>query len=483
MSLSDDEVFKDLLERREIGIFNLSDLNSELRFEAEHFQKKYFELFDLLSNKKCELLDSLVLDEIKTGHTPSMKNQSFYGGSYHFIKTDNLRVNEIRDTFTDYLSKKGYDTLKQVHLKCGDIIVTIIGATYDIIARCSLIGEEILPATINQNIAMIRPDSIKIVPEYLVTYMNSKYGRMYLEYLARQMEQVNLNCQEIGNFIVPILSIEFQNKIQHIVQQAYRKLSDSKAKYKQVESDLIKEIGLDTFESSKEQISIRSLKDINNVGRIDAEYYQPKYDDFQEHILNYKNGYTTPRQQFEQIKTKCKRNLKQYPYVEIGDINVATGESSFNFVSTDDLPENAKIMTEKGDLLVSTVRPYRGAVSITKLDNLLVSGAFTVLRSKGAYPAQTLQVLLRTNLYKEWLLRYNVGTSYPVIKDDNILDIPIPLFDQKTHKKIENSINMVQLLLQESNQSFELAKHAVEIAIEKDEASALHFIDKNIVTK
>ena len=172
IGLSNDDVYKDLLERREIEIYNLSDLNSELRFEAEHFQKKYCHLFDLLSKKKCEKLGSLVSDEIKTGHTPSMKNQSFYGGNYHFIKTDNLRTNEITEPFSDYLSLKGYETLKRVHLKSGDIIVTIIGATYDIIARCALINEEILPATINQNIAMIRPDKNKIVPEYLVSYMN-----------------------------------------------------------------------------------------------------------------------------------------------------------------------------------------------------------------------------------------------------------------------------------------------------------------------
>ena len=477
IGLSYDDVYKDLLERREIEIYNLSDLNSELRFEAENFQKKYYHLFDLLSKKKCEKLGSLVSDEIKTGHTPSMKNQSFYGGNYHFIKTDNLRTNEIRDTFTDFLSEKGYATLKRVHLESGDIIVTVIGATYDIIARCALISDEILPATINQNIALVRPDKNKIVPEYLVSYMNSKYGRMCLEYLARQMEQVNLNCQEIGQFIVPILSTDFQKKIQLVIQRAYRLLSDSKIQYKKVESNLVSELGFDMLKPSKEQISIRSFSDINIIGRIDAEYYQPKYDDFQNHILNYKNGYTTPRQQFKQIKTRCKRDLTQYPYVEIGDVNVATGESIYNYVATKDLPDNAKIITQKGDLVVSTVRPYRGAVSILSQDNLLVSGAFTVLREKGGYPAQTLQVLFRTALYKEWLLKYNVGTSYPVIKDDDVLDIPIPNFDDAIHTEISEKVRDSEELLKESHRLLECAKKAVEMAIEQDEAKAIEYLE------
>ncbi len=476
-SLSNDEIFNDLLERREIEIYKLSDLNSELRFEAEHFQKKYYHLFDLLSKKKCEKLGSLVSDEIKTGHTPSMKNQSFYGGNYTFIKTDNLRTNEIREPFTDYLSLKGYETLKRVHLKNDDIIVTIIGATYDIIARCALVSDDILPATINQNIAMVRPDKNKIIPEYLVSYMNSKYGRMNLEYLARQTEQVNLNCQEIGLFNVPILSKDFQKKMQVIIQKANCLLSAAKVKYKNVEFELNKELGIDSFMPSKEQISIRSYKEINKFGRFDSEFYQPKYDDYQKHVTSYKNGFTTPRQEFDQIITKCNRSLAQYPYVEIGDINVATGESTFNYVPTNDLPDNAKIMTKKGDLLVSTVRPYRGAVSITSFDDLLVSGAFTVLRSKGVYPVQTLQVLFRIDLYKEWLLKFNVGTQYPVIKDDDILDIPIPKFDVTIHKTIEESINKVRLLLKQSEKAFDYAKKAIEIAIEKDETTATKYLD------
>jgi len=91
-------------------------------------------------------------------------------------------------------------------------------------------------------------------------------------------------------------------------------------------------------------------------------------------------------------------------------------------VATEELPDNAKIMTQKGDLLVSTVRPNRGAVAILGNGDLLVSGAFTVLREDGDYPKEVLQVLLRTSMYRDWLLRFNVGTSYPVIKDEDVLN-------------------------------------------------------------
>ena len=117
-------------------------------------------------------------------------------------------------------------------------------------------------------------------------------------------------------------------------------------------------------------------------------------------------------------------------------MDISTGSASYNTIATDDLPDNAKLITQKEDIIVSTVRPNRGAVAILEDDGLLVSGAFTVLRERGAYKKEVLQVLLRTPLYRDWLLRYNVGTSYPVIKDDDVLNMPIPLFEDMIQTEI-----------------------------------------------
>ena len=113
-------------------------------------------------------------------------------------------------------------------------------------------------------------------------------------------------------------------------------------------------------------------------------------------------------------------------------------------------------------------------------DNLLVSGAFTVLRANDNYPAQTLQVLFRTKLYKDWLLKFNVGTSYPVIKDDDVLNIPIPIFTDDIHDKIRKFVLSSQDTLRRAKELLECAKTAVEMAIEKDEAKASSWLEEKI---
>ncbi len=70
-----------------------------------------------------------------------------------------------------------------------------------------------------------------------------------------------------------------------------------------------------------------------------------------------------------------------------------------------ELPDNAKILAKRGDLLVSKVRSNRGAVAIIDhtAPNIIVSGAFIVLREVGGFRKEVLQVLLRLPLYKFYL--------------------------------------------------------------------------------
>lgn len=174
------------------------------------------------------------------------------------------------------------------------------------------------------------------------------------------------------------------------------------------------------------------------------------------------------------------RTLDNYNYVEIGDIDVGTGSAFANTVATEELPDNAKIMTQKGDLLVSTVRPNRGAVAILGNGDLLVSGAFTVLREDGDYPKEVLQVLLRTSMYRDWLLRFNVGTSYPVIKDEDVLNMPIPILGDDIKQDVVAKVNESASLRRQSKQLLEYAKQAVEMAIEQGEDIALAWLKSKV---
>ena len=98
---------------------------------------------------------------------------------------------------------------------------------------------------------------------------------------------------------------------------------------------------------------------------------------------------------------------------------------------------------------------------------MLGSGAFTVLQEKTGYKKEVLMIFLKTKFIKELLLRYNCGTSYPVIKDEDILNLKIPLIKPQIQKQIADKIQESHKLRKESKKILEEAKRKVEEEIEK----------------
>ena len=311
----------------------------------------------------------------------------------------------------------------------------------------------------------------------LAVYLNSKYGQLQIARHTRGAVQKGLILADMDQLVVPNFGDDFKKAIRLLVNTAFDHASAANDAIKKAQDILSNNMIVGSIESNNNPVSVKKLSEsFYKTGRLDADYYQPKYDEYYRLVCSYPKGYSLVKDAFIQVYDKCDRTNSCYPYVEIGDVNLNCGNAFFNYIDTEQLPDNAKIMTKKGDIVVSTVRPNRGAVAILDTDGLLVSGAFTVLRQKSNYKKETLQVLLRTDMYRDWLLRYNVGTSYPVIKDEDVLNMPIPLFDQAIQDRVESNVQESFALRSKSKELLEFAKQAVEMAIEQGEAVAMDWL-------
>jgi hypothetical protein len=264
-----------------ISVVPMRELNLATRIDAEHYQPHYIAVIDAVKKKNHKKLSEVVSKTITTGHTPSMSEESFYGGEVKFIKTDNLRDNHIVENFNHILSEKGANKLKNALLKEDDIIVTIIGATYDVVGRVARIFPDLGPASINQNISLIRPS---IASGYLACFLMGKYGKQQLHYLSRQTEQVNLNNAEVADVLVPIPSDAFADKIHTVHNQTHDLYIHSKKLYEEAEQILLKEINLEGYKGTDEAISVRNFSEALADNRFDAEYWQPKYDEIEKRV-------------------------------------------------------------------------------------------------------------------------------------------------------------------------------------------------------
>lgn len=472
----------------EFSIVNLSEVDSiKKRIDAEYYKKYYLSLEEKINEiGKIHIKDLNVKLECSAFY-PSITE--YYNFEYEGVPF--LRVSEIQDGLvsitpnTAFLPQFVLDSNKNTIAIAypGDIVIAKGGNT---LAKLGLVTSQYPYYSLSRDLILLRTNNLKEINKYyLWVFLHSKYGQDLLWRTASQTGQPHLTLPSIEEIGLPRYSDTFENKFETMYKRSIEFKDKSIKAYKEAETLLFEELGLNHLQISMESVNVKNLKDsFLSSGRLDPEYYQPKFEDFESLIKKSLRGFTLINHEYDLVKKTSDKTKDYYNYIEIGDIDVTDGSAVFNKIQTEDLPANAKIEVEKGDLLISNVRPNRGAVTIIdfNVENLIVSGAFTVLREReeSIFSNEVLKVLLRTNIYKEWLLKFNVGTQYPVIRDEDVLNLPIPKIDKLLQENIKEKVRLSQRYKKQSEILLDNAKKAIEIAIEQNEAAAISFIDKSL---
>lgn len=449
-----------------------NEIDKTFRLDAEHYRKKYQISISKLSNLTTQRLGSLLSIPVCTGHTPSMQNDSFYGGSVKFIKTDNVRENKITDFFTDYLSDKGASELKKSNLISGDVITTIIGATYDVVGRAAMVTDELLPANINQNIALIRCNSNKINPYFLNCYLNTYIGRAMLHYHSRQTEQVNLNCREVERVLVPIFNNEFQKSIEELYKKSEKIILDSKIAHQTAQNLLLEHLGLKDFNPPAQAVNIKSFADsFGTSGRLDAEFYQEKYEKLIDKIKSYPKGYNTLDYFIKNFSTGFAYKSETYtetgiPLIRINNIGNGTLDiSNAMLIPQGDISLSPKDVANENDILVSMSGTIGNSCKVPKGVNAVVNQRIMRITPQNIN-VEVLPLIINSIIGKYQLERMGTGGVQTNISANDIKQIVIPNVEEKIQTQIADLIQQSDRLRQESQHLLEEAKFKVEQAIE-----------------
>ncbi|SDQ19013.1 hypothetical protein SAMN02800687_0773 [Curtobacterium sp. UNCCL20] len=119
-------------------------------------------------------------------------------------------------------------------------------------------------------------------------------------------------------------------------------------------------------------------------------------------------------------------------YVSITSIDGQDGAVFADLIKKDDLPSRAKWLISAGDILVSQVRPERGAVGWASSDlqgSIGSSGCYLVPASKmDAMERAALFLYLRTDSARRQIVRRNRNSMYPAVAAQDLDQILIPDF-------------------------------------------------------
>ena len=419
-------------------VLNYSDIAQTagtFRLDAEHYQKK----FSLNKKKLIKFgtapLLKLLSQPVITGHTPSMKIESYYGGNISFVKTDNLREFEISGEFTHCLSKSGNEVIKKTSLKRDDLLITIIGATHKIIGRAALVRKENLPANINQNIALIRLKK-RYSPEFLSVYLNSDIGRLALWHQSRQTEQVNLNCREVEKVLVPNVSDNLVQSVEGTYKNAIICEHRSNSIFQKVYTLLLSELGLADWQPKHRLTFVKNYSDAQRTERIDADYFQPKYEEMVHAIRSYAGGWDRLGN-LVTMKKCVEVGSKEYlnegiPFVRVSNISPfeITEEK---YISEALYAEIMQHQPEQGEILFSKdATPGIAHYLREQPPKMIPSGGILRLKSKtDKLNNEYLTLVLNSILTKEQVNRDGGGSVILHWRPDQVQETVIPILPQK----------------------------------------------------
>lgn len=458
----------------ECSIVKYSEIDENLfRLDSEHhvgIQK--IDLVRLKGTKLSNICSKVVQGPnpkfIKSG-IPSLNGKNIYFGT--------LDAGE-----PNYISEEEFRSLGSYHLKKNDILITLKHATR--VGRLWIYRKN-KDCLFSRNLGLIRvKKSSAINAETLVLYLWGDTQQKLLNLIATggTNGQITLSMAELREFPVPHFTDRFQTTIRDKFIESEYLIGKSNRTFKDAKNILLSELGLTNWQPKHQLTFIKNYSDTQQAGRIDAEYYQPKYDEIINAIKSYSGGWDSVATLLN-IKDKNFTPEKSgvYQYIELSNI---AGNGEVTGCTADfgsELPSRARRIVATGDVIVSSIEGSLSSIALIgeEYHQSLCSTGFYVVNSH-FFNSESLLVLLKSVVGQMLLKKGCNGTILTAINKDEFRNIVLPKIDVKKQSEIQQKVTESFQLRKQSKQLLESAKKAVEMAIEQDEETAINWLKSEI---
>ncbi len=353
-------------------------------------------------------------------------------------------------------------------LKKGDVLLNIVGAS---IGRACVYDKD-EEANINQAVCLIRPK--KINSYWLAHLLNSSIYQNVFTQSKSGSSRDNIDLYQVRELEIPIHSKELQNTIAEKLNNAY----DLKKSREEQANDIVK--GVDEIIAQKIGFEFPKVEVKNTFAirvsafesRLDPHFYLPNFKELLDNIRKTKYAQLENLVEFSKETWNQKDGFEnEFPYIEISEIDLSSGKiNNVSLVPIAEAPSRAKMVVRENDIIISTTRPNRGAISLIEKDKdgFIASTGFAILRNLKTkdISKEYLFYMLRTQICLLQILQRSSGGSYPAITAEELKNIYIPIpskeIQQEIVKDIKAFITQAEQLKENAKTEFEKAKQEIE---------------------
>jgi type I restriction enzyme, S subunit len=155
--------------------------------------------------------------KIGSGSTPRGGESAYIPEriNFAFIRSQNIYDFKFDVNGLKFISDEDANKLKGVHLQKDDVLLNITGDGVTF-SRCCLVPDDILPAAVNQHVAIIRLDTTKCLPGYLMAYLCLPETKAYIESFNAGGSRRAITKGHIESFEIPLPPMHIQGEISKI---------------------------------------------------------------------------------------------------------------------------------------------------------------------------------------------------------------------------------------------------------------------------
>ena len=504
------QTLQDKYQHLEVSVLKLSEVkkdNEKDRLDAEFFSKDFINAYQKVQSmehiylKEClEILTDYHANGSYEILNENVKMQDEKDYAYMIRSTDLEKMDFENDV--KYISEYAYNFLTKTKVFGGEVLINKIGSP----GTTYIVPNLNIPISLGMNLFMIRTNEKTLRNTFLYIFLNTKLGKLIISRKINGAVPQTIDKEAIRTLPIPIFPMPFQLEIEKLVKDSHKALESSKALYKEAEALLYEALGLDSknplqsiLHSNYESLPYRSKQNENFVntksnqspnytiatikesflktGRLDAEYYQSKYEDIETKIHN-----------FPTIKLK---DLVQYPITsgatpKAGGSDYTDSKNGIPFLRAVDL-KNARVdianllyikpethekslkrtKLMKGDILFSIAGVIGRCAIFDYAFEANINQALAILRFTESKKIKRLYLIafFNSQFGQMYLERYSRQGLQTNLNLDEVGNLEIPIIDSTTQESIAKHLQKSFELRAEAKKLLESAKAEVESAL------------------
>jgi restriction endonuclease S subunit len=456
------------------NVIKLSELEGEKRLDAEYYKPEYLELIFRLKKVGCVPVKDVAFP-IRRKFKPKK------GEYFDYIEISGVDLTTGEFNTSKIIGEEAPDRAQWVVNK-DDILVSTVRPIRNAIV---LIKEEKENLVCSSGFAILHPKTIQA--NYLFLYFKMPFIAKLLDRYTTATEYPAINWNDVLNTPIYVGSNEFQTKISLIIDKFFALLKQSRSLYSQAEDLLLEKLGLKDFKPKYEKTYTAKLSNAFSAHRIDAEYFQPAYEEVIEKLRENNIELQPLRKFILSIQKGIEPGSENYrdegkPFIRVSNL------SKYGFTDRD----QKYLSEELYQQLRETYEPKQGDFLLTKdatpgiayvvkeqIEGIISSGILRLQINDSEVNKEYLALCINSIVGKMQVERDCGGSVILHWKPEQVKRLQIPLLPLSIQQEIASLVQQSHEARKKAKELLEIAKRAVEIAIENSETEALDYISKH----